>query len=139
MTDEKDTKTAEEDVVYQQFHSNRSSMSMTTPEGGTMNFMHHKFITSNPVFIAYLQLEIASGNSFIRQDEVDKELTLADLDPMAALKKKHIEEFLAEQAKNAPPESRDMGLNNLVDLSAKAKGVATTKTVAPTSAGSKSK
>lgn len=98
----------EQEKTYQIFHGSRQSMRMNTPEGGTIVFVGGKFITDNEDFIAYLQSELAAKNPFLSQKEEEKSLTSEDLDPMAALKKKHITEYLAA-LKEEPVASRDMG------------------------------
>ena len=100
-----------EEKEYHVYHCARDNMRMHTPDGQEIRFTHKRHITDNPKHIEYLDSEVEAGNIFISVDKEKPVVTSSDLDPMAALKRKHIKEFLAEQAAQAAANApRDMGV-----------------------------
>lgn len=101
---------AEPEKVFQCYRSSRQSMKMITTEGLKVTFVNYQHLTADPRVEAYLDNEIRLGFKDIVKASP---MTSSDIDPMAALKKKHIEEFLAEEAAKAAAAvlsgPRDMG------------------------------
>lgn len=96
--------------------------------------MGGSYITDKQDEIDFLDAEIRSGHQMIYVKEDQKVLTQEQLDPLAAIKKKAVEEYLAKQAEQADP-GRDMGTTNS-DISA---SIQSTKSIAAITVGSKSK
>ena len=80
---------------YQQYTSSRSSMKMITKKGVPITFINYQYITDNKECIEYLNAEIAAGLNLVEKGDL---VSSEEADPMSALKKRHIEEYLAEQA-----------------------------------------
>lgn len=89
------TKKEGEESKFQVYSSSRVSMRMLTEKGTRITFANYKFITSDPESIAYLDAEIKNGLQSVTKGE---ELSTAELDPMHAVKKKAVEDYLAQQA-----------------------------------------
>ena len=84
--------------LYHVFYSTLESCRMITKGGRNIAFVLGKYVTDVPEEIDYLQEEMALGNSRISVVAGKEQMTADDLDPMKALKKQHIKEYLAEQA-----------------------------------------
>jgi len=99
-----------EERKFQHYSSSRLNMAMLTKIGQRINFISGVFITDDQSVIRYLDEEIANGLNIITKGEL---LTEKEADPMEALKKKHIAEYLEQQAELAKQASlgitRDMG------------------------------
>jgi hypothetical protein len=80
--------------LYQQYTCSRVSTCLITPTGKRVNFTNYEYYTKDPDIIEYLNAEIQNG---IRGIKSGQQVKAADINPMAALKRKHIEEFLASQ------------------------------------------
>lgn len=80
------------DVKFQHYNSSVSSMRMITKNGTHIIFVLGQFITSNPECINYLNAEIDLGLPQVTKGEL---MTAEEADPMAALKRRHIAEYLA--------------------------------------------
>ena len=89
-----DTNTDADDPLFQQYSSARQSCSLITPTGARINFTNYEFYTKEPAFIEYIDSLIDSG---VRGFKKGKAVHASEVNPMAALKRKHIEEFLASQ------------------------------------------
>lgn len=121
---------------YNQYFSSRPSINIMMPSGTRIRFVGGVYMTDHPDEIAFLDSEVRAGNSMIMIKKGQEQIDSDALDPLAAIKKKAIEEYLAQQALAANP-NRDMG--NTVQSGAGADlNVATTKTLAPIIVGSKS-
>lgn len=79
---------------YQQYASTRVSVCLIAPGGKRINFANYEYYTKDPELIAFLDKEIAAG---LRGFTKGKLVRAKDINPAAALKRKHIEEFLASQ------------------------------------------
>lgn len=87
-----------EEKTYQHYSSARVALRMITPRGKRINFVNHSFITDDEEIISYLDSEIRGGLNVISRGE---RMTHDAADPMSALKRKIIKEFLASQEKEA--------------------------------------
>lgn len=92
-------KTMQEQGVWQHYKCSRQSMRMTTTCGKKFHFAQFEMLTQDEDVIGYLDSEI-KNNSMIGITK-GALMTADDKDPMAALKRKHIAEYIAEQAKAA--------------------------------------
>lgn len=80
--------------LYTQYTSSRLATCFITEAGIRINFTNYEYYTKNPVVIEYLDSQIAQGQRTIAKG---KQVKAEDINPMAAKKRKHIEEFLASQ------------------------------------------
>ena len=80
--------------LYTQYTSSRISTCLITPSGKRINFTNYEYYTQDLENISYLDREIDRG---IRGITKGKQVTEADINPLTAQKRKHIEEFLASQ------------------------------------------
>ena len=100
----------EDSKKYQHYNCARIAMNMVTEEGKKIRFVNHQYITADELEIAYLNDQIDRGLKVITKDKL---MTLEEADPMAALKRKHIAEYLAKESAElvaeSKGESRDMG------------------------------
>lgn len=87
--------TAKDKELYQHFTSARISTCFITPGGKRVNFTNYEYYTKDPEIIAYLEKEIASNPRC--GVTVGEKVAAEDINPMAALKRKHIQEFLESQ------------------------------------------
>jgi len=87
-----------QEKLYNVFYSTLESCRMITKGGRNIAFVLGKYVTAVPEEIQYLQEEISLGNSRISVIPGKEQMTADDLDPMKALKKQHIKEYLADQA-----------------------------------------
>lgn len=88
-------KPAVPEIVWQQYKSAKVSVKTITDAGVRISFTCHQYFTDVPAVIEWLDTEIkAGGLPGITKGE---EMTTAERDPMTLLKRKHIEEYKAEQ------------------------------------------
>jgi hypothetical protein len=120
---------------YHQYFSTRPVINITMPSSKKIRFVAGVYVTDNADEVKFLDEQIAFGHSMIYVKEGQEVVGEEALDPLAAVKKKAIEEYLATQQKQQDP-ARDMGNTQASGVSA---DVATTKTIAAISVGSKSK
>ncbi len=118
---------------YNQYFSSRPRISITTPLGKRIDFVGGTYLTNKEDEIKFLDEQIALGHQMIYVRKGSEVVDADALDPLAAVKKKAVEEYLAQQALNSNP-NRDMGNTAArgVDLS-----VMTSKGVAQITAPSK--
>lgn len=83
------------DAEYQQYTSARIAASLITPEGKRINFTNYEYYTKDTDIMEYLNNQIAKGLKGFKRGKM---VRASEINPMAALKRKHIEEFLASQA-----------------------------------------
>ncbi len=99
-----------EEQKFQHYKSSRLSMRMITIKGKKIQFTGHQFITTDKDIIEYIDSEIRLGLNVVTKGPL---LTSAESDPMEQLRKKHIKEYLEQQAKEASDKAlgitRDMG------------------------------
>jgi len=119
---------------YHQFFSSRPKISITMPNGNRIYFVAGTYVTDNEAEIEFLNDQIRQGHQMIGVKKGQETVTQDQLDPLAAIKEKAIAEYLAKQAEQQNP-NRDMGRT---DASGAGVDVATTRTLAPIIAGSKS-
>ena len=97
-------------VKFQHYASSRIAMNLVTEAGTKVRFVNHQYITADDEIIAYLDDQIKRGLNVVTKGEL---LTAEDADPMTALKRKHIAEYLEKEAAElvaaAKGETRDMG------------------------------
>jgi hypothetical protein len=84
----------EAEKIFQHYSSSRVSTCLVTTAGVRINFTNYEYYTKNPDIIEYLNEAIAVGLRGITKGEM---VSKDELSPMAALKRKHIAEFLASQ------------------------------------------
>lgn len=82
------------DTEYQCYASSRPSMQLITTKGKRIAFVSSQFITTDRDIIEYLDDEISRGLNLVTKG---KPMTADEIDPMSALKKKHIAEYLAKE------------------------------------------
>lgn len=116
------------EVKYQHYNCAKQATKMITTMGKVVAFTNFKFITKDQDIIDYLNEEIARGLTIITKGEL---LTHEEADPMSALKKRVIEEYLAKQAETAAAPLKNMGST----AGASKVGAASSKTV-PSAASS---
>lgn len=75
------------------------------PDGTEAAFIAGRYATDDEDKIAHLNYEISKGHQHIFTDPEKLQCDEAELDPMEALKKKIIEDYVAQQAANALTES----------------------------------
>ena len=100
--------------------------------GGVAEFHGGRFLTDDPVHILELDAEVARRNQYITKGE--KKLTGKDLDPVAEIRRKAVEEYIAAQKVASNPE-RNMGESEQAPL---INSAANSKTVGQAAAGSSS-
>lgn len=95
---------------FQHYKSSRQAMKMISKTGRKIIFVNYQYMTCEKDIIEYLNEEIELGLNVITKGEL---LTSEEADPMAALKRKHIAEYLAKKAEElknvALGVSKDMG------------------------------
>jgi len=116
-------------VVYR---NSLGSSNMYTPKGKRIAFVGGRFATSDPDIIAYLDAEIAAGNQFLRHGTAEDVAAVGSGDPLAALRKKFFEEFMADKDRITAEltQGKDMGTSVQDRLR-----TASTKDIAPVTAG----
>jgi len=83
---------------YNVFYHTSASCRMITETGRIISFVDHRYITDQEEEVEYLQLVMKSPRSCISTKEGAETMTSDELDPMKALKKKFIAEYLEEEA-----------------------------------------
>jgi hypothetical protein len=91
--------------ILHQFKSSIPSCKFILANGKNANFVGGIYRTDLEHEVAELKKEVELGHPFI---EYVGEIAAEDLDPVAVLKRKAIEEYLADQKKAMDP-SRDLG------------------------------
>lgn len=120
---------------YHQYFSTRPRISIVLPSGDRISFVAGQYITDKEKEIEYLDEQVKSGHPMIYVKKGSETVTEAQLDPLAAVKAKAVADYMAQQEKQQDP-SRDMG--NTANSGA-GTDVATSRTIAPITVGSKSK
>lgn len=103
--------TLQEVQMFQQYKCSKPSMRMMTSKGKKLYFIKFELLTQDEDIIEYLDYEITQNPRLgITKGAM---MSLDEKDPMAALKRQHIAEYIAEQAKKASDAAlgitRDMG------------------------------
>lgn len=89
------TPTTETKIVV--YRNALGSSNMFTPKGKRIAFIGGRFATTDPECIAYLEGEIANGSQFLRHGTAEDVAAVGTGDPLAALRKKFFEEFMADK------------------------------------------
>jgi len=89
------TSTNTTETVFHVYKSSMQSHRTITPKGKNVIVLDYKVITKDPEVIEFLDSEIKAGSTYFSKQGT---MTSEDLDPMAALKKKIIADFKAEEA-----------------------------------------
>lgn len=79
------------------FRHTMASCTMYDPKGRRINFIAGRYATDDPALIAYLDSEIDAGNQYVRRGTEDDVAGLTVGDPLAALRKKFLAEFVADK------------------------------------------
>lgn len=95
-------------TIKKQFKSHIPSCKYIFKNGKEANFIGGKFFTNEESEVAELEKEVAHSHPHIYIDENEKEVDTKFVDPMEALRAKHIKEYLAAQ-NAATDSSNDMG------------------------------
>lgn len=90
------------------FKSSLPSCRFIFSNGKVANFVRGQYTTTLENEIKELEAEVAEGNPHIYIDNSQKTISVEELDPLYAIKKKAIEEYLAQQQKAIDP-NNDMG------------------------------
>jgi hypothetical protein len=94
-----------QDKMWHQFKSSILSCKFILSNGKNANFVNGIYRTDLDSEVAELQEEIKQGHPYI---SYLGQVSAADLDPISVIKKKAVEEYLAQQALTQDPK-RDMG------------------------------
>ena len=94
-----------QDKMWHQFKSSILSCKFILSNGKNANFVNGIYRTDLDSEVAELQEEIKHGHPYI---SYLGQVSAADLDPISVIKKKAVEEYLAQQALTQDPK-RDMG------------------------------
>lgn len=97
-----------DDKKYNQYFSTRPRVNITMPNGKRISFIAGSYVTDAQDEIAFLDEQIRLGLQVIYTKKGQETVTAESLDPLAAIKKKAIDEYLAAQQAQADPD-RDMG------------------------------
>lgn len=116
---------------FHQYFSSRPSLTIVMENGNRIRFVGGVYMTDNEQEISFLNEQIRCGHQMIYVKEGQKIVDADALDPLAAVKKRAVEEYIAQQKLAADP-SRDMG-NSVSDLTA---SIQTSKTIQAISVGS---
>lgn len=116
-------------VVYR---NSLGSSNMFTPKGKRIAFIGGRFATSDADIITYLDAEIANGNQFLRHGTAEDVAAVGSGDPLAALRKKFFEEFMADKERISAELSQGKDMGTSVQDRLK---TASTKDIAPVTAG----
>ncbi len=119
------------DKKYNQYFSTRPRISITMPDSRRISFIGSQYVTDNPDEIAFLDEQIRANHQMIYVKKDHLQVTQEQLDPLAAVKKRAVEEYLKQQAEQQNP-GRDFG-KTTQDLV-----MQTSQSIATISAGSKS-
>ena len=120
---------------YNQYFSTRPRLSIAMKSGTIIRFVGGQYVTDVPDEISFLDEQIAAGHSMLYVKKGSETVTQEQLDPMAAIKKKAVEEYLAQQQKQQDA-SRDMGKTENTGAGI---DVTTSKSISAIVVGSKSK
>jgi len=107
IVDSKSQKT-EVEKQYHQYFSSRPMISITMPTAKRIRFVGGMYVTDKQDEIDFLNAEIKAGNQMIYVDNNKRTVGEAALDPLAAIKKKAVEDYLAAIEKAKDP-NNDMG------------------------------
>lgn len=116
-------------VPFHVFYSTTKSMQVIDSKGQPIVFVSGRYHTRDTAKITFLNQMIADGSSAVFTNPNQLTMSDADLDPLETLKRKHIAEFLAEQAKHMDP------TNNPGDSVQGPLNAASTTSIAPVAAG----
>lgn len=111
------------------FYSVTPSMQVIDTKGQPIVFIAGRFHTKNADQIAFLQKMIADGSQAVSVNPDQLTMSADDLDPMEALKKKFIAEYLEQQAQQLSPEA------NVTESKQEPLNAASTTSIAPVAAG----
>jgi hypothetical protein len=116
---------------YNQYFSSRPRISITMTDGRRIAFVGGQYVTDNADEIAFLDEQIRAKHQmiFVKPDHL--QVTQEQLDPLASVKKKAVEEYLKQQAEQQDP-TRNFG-KTTQDMV-----MQTSQSIATISAGSKS-
>ena len=120
---------------FHQYFSARPKISITMPNGNRIYFQAGSYVTDNEIEIEFLDEQIKLGHPIIYVQKGKELITQEQLDPLAAVKAKAVAEYLEKQNAQQDP-SRDMGTT---EKSGAGADIATTKSIASITVGSKSK
>lgn len=126
---------AESQQQFHQYFSSRPKISIITNGGNRISFVGGQYVTDVADEIEFLDAQVKAGHPMIFVQKGKETVTKEQLDPLAAIKAKAIAEYLEQQDKQQNP-SRDMG--NTASTGAGV-DVATTKSIASITVGSKTK
>lgn len=90
-----------EEREYHVYYHTLKSCRMITREGRTISFVDGRYVTDVESEIAYLDEELALKNYQLSVVPGEEVMTTSQLDPMKALKKQFIAEYLEEEAAKA--------------------------------------
>lgn len=105
---------------------------MFTPKGKRVVFVAGRFATADVDIISFLDGEIAAGSQYLRHGTAEDAAAVGSGDPLAALRKKFFEEFVADQARITAETSQGKDMGTSVQERLK---TASTKDIAPVTAG----
>ena len=111
------------------FYSAMPSMQIIDSRGQPIIFVSSRFHTRDQAKIDFLNEMIKSGSTSVFVNPNQLTLAADELDPMTVLRKKHIQEYLEEQARQLNPEA---------NVSSSVQGpinAASTSDIAPVAAG----
>lgn len=94
--------------MFHQYFATRPRLSIIMPSGERISFVAHMFVTDKEHQIEFLDAEVKRGHPMIYTKNGEETVTAEQLDPLAAIKKKAIEEYKAQVEAQQNPE-RDMG------------------------------
>lgn len=87
------------------YHSRIPSCKFIFKSGKEANFIGGTYLTSDPVEIAELDIEIKSVHPHIYVDENNLAVDTENIDPLHEIKRKAVEEYLAAQQAASDPNS----------------------------------
>lgn len=119
---------------YHQYFSTRPMVTITMPNGNRIRFVGGVYMTANQSEIDFLQEQIRIGHPIIYIKEGATVVDADALDPLAAVKKKAIEEYLQQQKLASDP-NRNMG--NTAPASASDTGMVTSSGIKNITVGPK--
>ena len=116
-------------IPFHVFYSTAKSMQVIDSKGQPIVFVSGRYHTRDKSKIDFLNKMIEDGTTAVFTNPDQLTMSDADLDPMETLKRKHIAEYLAEQAKHLDP-ANNPGNSVQGPLNA-----ASTTSIAPVAAG----
>lgn len=84
--------------MYNQYFSTRPKLSIVMPSSKRIFFSGGVYVTDKEDEIAFLDAEVKLGHPMIYTKKGEEKVTSEQLDPLAAIKRKAVEEHLAKQA-----------------------------------------